>query len=71
MCTDLILSSDQTALQTLVPLSDMPESLDRTQDGDAGLIGRLKDILGEFFAEKVISRGDRTWATGIVQSVHS
>ncbi|KAG8214404.1 TATA box binding protein associated factor-domain-containing protein [Butyriboletus roseoflavus] len=59
------------ALQTLSPTSDMPEPLDRTRDEDIKLIAQLNDILGEFFTEKILGHGDRTWVTGIVHSLHS
>lgn len=49
----------------------MPESYDQTREEDLKLIAQLNDILGAFFAEKIIGRGDRAWATGIVQSIHS
>lgn len=49
----------------------MPESFDRTREEDVRLIAQLNDMLGEFFTEKIVGRGDRAWATGIVQSVHS
>jgi transcription initiation factor TFIID subunit 6 len=62
---------DQIALQTLSPVSDMPESIHQTREEDVKLIAQLNDMLGEFFAEKIVGRGDRAWATGIVQSVHS
>lgn len=61
--------SRQIALQTLSPISDMPEPFDRTRDEDIKLIAQLNDILGEFFTEKILGRGDRAWVTGIVQSV--
>lgn len=69
LCTDY--PCDQTALQTLAPMSDMSESLDRNREEDAKLIAQLNDILGAFFAEKVVGRGDRAWAIGIANSVHS
>lgn len=49
----------------------MPESFHLTREEDVKLIAQLNDMLGEFFAEKIVGRGDRAWATGIVQSVHS
>ena len=52
-------------------MSDMPESFERTREEDVKLIGRLKDILGEFFTERVVGRGDRAWALAIVQSIHN
>lgn len=64
-------SSDQIALQTLVPTSDMPESVDHSREEDVKLITQLNAILGEFFTDKIVGRGDRAWAAGIVQSVHS
>ncbi|KAG9315971.1 TATA box binding protein associated factor-domain-containing protein [Chiua virens] len=68
---DGVVDAVMIALQTLSPMSDMPESLDRTREENIKVIAQLKDILGEFFAEKVIGRGDRAWVMGIVQSVHS
>lgn len=64
------IAPDQIALQTLYPISDMPESLDRTREEDVKLIAQLSDMFGEFFTEKIVGRGDRPWALGIVQSVH-
>ncbi|KAF9240277.1 TATA box binding protein associated factor-domain-containing protein [Melanogaster broomeanus] len=66
---DGVVDGVMTALQTLSPPSDMAESLDPMQEEDAKLIGQLNNLLGEFFTQKVVSRGDRAWAAGIVESV--
>jgi len=68
---DGVVDAVMIALQTLSPLSDMPEAFDRTREEDIKLIAQLNEMLGEFFTEKIVGRGDRTWTTGIVQSVHS
>ncbi|KIK92430.1 hypothetical protein PAXRUDRAFT_34527 [Paxillus rubicundulus Ve08.2h10] len=68
---DGVLDAVMTALQTLCPPSDMAESLDPTREEDVKLIGQLSTLLGEFFTDKVVSRGDRAWAAGILQSVNS
>jgi len=68
---DGVVDAVMIALQTLSPVSDMPESIHQTREEDVKLIAQLNDMLGEFFAEKIDGRGDRAWATGIVQSVHS
>ncbi|KAF9223002.1 transcription initiation factor TFIID complex 60 kDa subunit [Gyrodon lividus] len=68
---DGVVDAVMTALQTLCPPSDMAESLDPMQEEDAKLIGQLNDLLGEFFAQRVVCRGDRAWATGIMESVRS
>jgi len=70
-CVDGVVDAIMMALQTLSPGSDMPEALDRNREEDVELIARLTDMLGDFFASKVVTRGDRAWVTGIVQSVHS
>lgn len=57
------------ALDTLQPPSDMPETLDSSGEEDARLIAQLRDLLGEFFTSRVVSRGDRGWAAGLVASV--
>lgn len=49
----------------------MPESLDRTGEEDVKSIAQLNDVLGKFFTERVVGRGDRAWAIGIIQGVHS
>ncbi|KIJ17600.1 hypothetical protein PAXINDRAFT_167609 [Paxillus involutus ATCC 200175] len=68
---DGVLDAVMTALRTLCPPSDMAESLDPTQEEDIKLIGQLNHLLGEFFTEKVVSRGDRAWAAGILESVNT
>ncbi|KAI6044858.1 TATA box binding protein associated factor-domain-containing protein [Pisolithus marmoratus] len=40
-----------------------------SREEDEKLIGQLRDLLGEFFASRVISRGDRGWAASLVASV--
>lgn len=62
-----MLSIQQTALNVLHPASDMPESLDATDDGDTVTIAQLQDVLGNFFAEKL--HGDKGWALGILGSI--
>ncbi|KAI6122507.1 TATA box binding protein associated factor-domain-containing protein [Pisolithus croceorrhizus] len=57
------------ALDTLQPPSGMPETLDPSREEDAKLITQLHELLGDFFASRVVSRGDRGWAAGLVASV--
>lgn len=57
------------ALDTLQPPSGMPETLDPSREEDGKLITQLHDLLGDFFASRVVSRGDRGWAAGLVASV--
>lgn len=65
--TGPLVDSVMTALHVLHPASDMPESLDTTDDGDTATIGQLQDVLGKFFAEKLY--GDKGWALGILGSI--
>lgn len=44
--------------------SDMADSLDSSKEGDAAVLARLKEQLGDFFAQKVA--GDAAWARGIL-----
>jgi transcription initiation factor TFIID subunit 6 len=44
--------------------SDMVDSLDASNPADAAVIGDLKDILGDFFAEKIAEDG--AWARTIL-----
>ena len=57
------------ALERLQPFSDMPEALNTSLEEDAKLIGQLRNLLGEFFTARVVNRGDRGWAAGIISSV--
>lgn len=54
------------ALRVLHPPSDsdMTDSLNIANDADYQLSSRLQDILGEFFAQKVM--GDALWARSIL-----
>ncbi|KAG1791827.1 TATA box binding protein associated factor-domain-containing protein [Suillus plorans] len=65
--TGPLVDSVMTALNVLHPASDMPESLDATDDGDTVTIAQLQDVLGNFFAEKL--HGDKGWALGILGSI--
>ncbi|KAG2049088.1 TAF-domain-containing protein [Suillus hirtellus] len=65
--TGPLVDSVMTALNVLHPASDMPESLDATDDGDIVTIAQLQDVLGNFFAEKL--HGDKGWALGILGSI--
>lgn len=65
--TGPLVDSVMTALHVLHSASDMPESLDTTDDGDTATIGQLQDVLGKFFAEKLY--GDKGWALGILGSI--
>ncbi|KAG2362840.1 hypothetical protein BDR07DRAFT_1405885 [Suillus spraguei] len=65
--TGPLVDSVMTALHVLHPASDMPESLDATNDTDTVTMGQLQDILGSFFAEKLY--GDKGWALGILGSI--
>ncbi|KAG2106541.1 TATA box binding protein associated factor-domain-containing protein [Suillus discolor] len=65
--TGPLVDSVMTALNVLHPASDMPESLDATDDGDSVTMAQLQDVLGNFFAEKL--HGDKGWALGILGSI--
>ncbi|KAG1901413.1 TATA box binding protein associated factor-domain-containing protein [Suillus fuscotomentosus] len=65
--TGPLVDSVMTALNVLHPASDMPESLDATDDGDTVTIAHLQEVLGNFFAEKL--HGDKGWALGILGSI--
>jgi transcription initiation factor TFIID subunit 6 len=45
----------------------MPESLDATNEGDGKTIEHLREVLGDFFAEKLY--GDKGWVLGILSSI--
>ncbi|KAG6334809.1 hypothetical protein ID866_4281 [Astraeus odoratus] len=67
---DGVIEAVMMALETLHPPFDMSDALNPSQEEDARLIGQLHDLLGEFFTARVVSRGDRGWAAGIVASVN-
>ncbi|KAL4081119.1 TATA box binding protein associated factor-domain-containing protein [Scleroderma citrinum] len=67
---DGVIEAVMMALETLQPPSDMPEALDLSREEDAKLIGQLRELLGEFFTARVVNRGDRGWAAGIIASVN-
>ncbi|KAH7923346.1 TAF-domain-containing protein [Leucogyrophana mollusca] len=62
-----LVDSVMSALQVLQPPSDMPESLEPTDDADAATIDQLRNVLGDFFAEKLY--GDKALALGILGSI--
>ncbi|KAH7885519.1 transcription initiation factor TFIID complex 60 kDa subunit [Phlebopus sp. FC_14] len=66
---DGVVDAVMTAFQMLYPFSDMAESLDLAREEDTKLVAQLTDLLGEFFTERVVGRGDRAWAAGILGSV--
>jgi len=45
----------------------MPESLDATDEGDAKTIEHSREVLGDFFTEKLY--GDKDWMIGILSSI--
>ncbi|KAJ8591935.1 TAF-domain-containing protein [Rhizopogon salebrosus TDB-379] len=65
--TGPLVDSVMTALHVLHPPSDMPESLDPADEGDAETTGQLREVLGQFFAEKLY--GDKDWVLGILSSI--
>ncbi|OAX41681.1 TAF-domain-containing protein [Rhizopogon vinicolor AM-OR11-026] len=65
--TGPLVDSVITALHILHPPSDMPESLDATNEGDAKTIEQSREVLGDFFAEKLY--GDKDWVLGVLSSI--
>ncbi|KAF8998570.1 TATA box binding protein associated factor-domain-containing protein [Cyathus striatus] len=54
----------QDALRVLQPPSDMSDSLDSENEADAEVANRLRDVLGDFFANRVAV--DATWAREVL-----
>jgi transcription initiation factor TFIID subunit 6 len=52
------------ALAVLHPSSERPVPLDPANPDDAQVAERLRDILGDFFAERLV--GDAAWARGVL-----
>ncbi|EDR12960.1 uncharacterized protein LACBIDRAFT_292995 [Laccaria bicolor S238N-H82] len=61
-----LVGSVMDALRVLQPLSDMSDSLDLdgTNEADVGVMEKLTEVLGPFFAKRVA--GDAAWAREIV-----
>ncbi|KZT09194.1 TAF-domain-containing protein [Laetiporus sulphureus 93-53] len=59
-----IAESVMDALKVLHPRSEKPVPLDEAQEGDASVMKQLKEVLGEFFAERL--RSDAAWARGVL-----
>lgn len=66
---NLFTNMEQMALETIHPFSDMAVTLNPAQEDDAKVIAQLHDALGGFFALRVIGRGDRAWAAGIIANI--
>lgn len=54
----------QDAFAVLYPPSDMPEGLNFSQESDIILSQKLRDVLGDFFGNKLA--GDAAWARGVL-----
>ncbi len=54
----------QDAFTVLYPPSDMPESLELSRESDIIFSQKLRDVLGDFFANKL--SGDAGWARGVL-----
>lgn len=52
------------ALEVLHPPSERPVPLNPGDPNDARIAGRLREILGDFFAERLM--GDAAWARGVL-----
>lgn len=52
------------ALGVLHPPSERPVPLDLEDSDDAQVVERLREILGDFFAERLV--GDAAWARGVL-----
>lgn len=52
------------ALAVLHPPSERPVPLDLENPDDARVAERLRDVLGDFFAERLVS--DAVWARGVL-----
>jgi transcription initiation factor TFIID subunit 6 len=48
----------------LYPPSENPVPLDSENESDAAVITQLREVLGDFFAEKL--QGDSDWARGVL-----
>jgi len=56
----------QGALGVLRPPSDMTDGLDLSDPADVDVATRLRDVLGDFFADKLIAMGDAAWARAVL-----
>ncbi|KAF9046804.1 TAF-domain-containing protein [Hymenopellis radicata] len=63
-----LVSSVMDAFTVLYPPSDMPESLELSRESDIIFSQKLRDVLGDFFANKL--SGDAGWARGVI-GIHS
>ncbi|KAF8920164.1 transcription initiation factor TFIID complex 60 kDa subunit [Mucidula mucida] len=59
-----LVSSVMDAFTVLYPPSDMPESLELSRESDIIFSQKLRDVLGDFFANKL--SGDAGWARGVL-----
>lgn len=48
----------------LQPPSEVPVSLDNESESDANVILHMREVLGDFFAEKLLHDG--TWARAVL-----
>ena len=61
------ISSEQDALKVLQPPSDVPIPLDRSNAADVVLLDQMRQVLGDFFTEKLV--GDSVWARGVLGGI--
>ncbi|TFK71263.1 transcription initiation factor TFIID complex 60 kDa subunit [Pluteus cervinus] len=61
-----LVNSVMDALQVVHVPSDMADSLDMSNPVDAGVADKLKEVLGDYFAQKL--SGDATWARAIAEA---
>jgi transcription initiation factor TFIID subunit 6 len=54
----------QDALKILQPPSVVPVPLDGSNAADTIFVKDMREMLGDFFAEKLL--GDRAWARGVL-----
>ncbi|KAG7445571.1 TAF-domain-containing protein [Guyanagaster necrorhizus] len=62
--TASLIDSVMAAFEVLHPRSDMADTLDMTQEEDVALRSKLREALGDFFAERI--SGDAAWSRGIL-----
>ncbi|KDQ62792.1 hypothetical protein JAAARDRAFT_30697 [Jaapia argillacea MUCL 33604] len=59
-----LVNSVMDAFRVLQQPSDMPVSLDPDNDADEPVVTQLHEVLGDFFAERLV--GDGVWARGVL-----
>ncbi|KAK0243806.1 transcription initiation factor TFIID complex 60 kDa subunit [Armillaria nabsnona] len=59
-----LIDSVMAAFEVLHPRSDMADTLDMTQEEDIVLRSHLREVLGDFFADRI--SGDAAWSRGVL-----